>query len=152
MRVRLASPNHCPLLRTEVSKCGHCLAVDGCGYCLSTLRCMDGNTLGPLDGSPCPTWIHQDVSCPGELCVQSSGCRLCRSQKLETGAFPTTEVPQCEEYTHCSTCVEVEDCAWCASENQCMTVSDIFGHDCRGTVFDPPCPTSFVGGEYCIGV
>jgi len=45
-------------------------------------------------------------------------------------------------------CAEVEDCAWCASENQCMTVSDVFGHDCRGTVFDPPCPTSFAGGRY----
>lgn len=56
-------------------------------------------------------------------------------------------IPQCQEYDHCSTCVEVEDCAWCASENKCMTVSDIFGQDCRGTVFDPPCPSSFVGGE-----
>lgn len=33
-----------------------------------------------------------------------------------------------------------------------MTVSDIFGQDCRGTVFDPPCPSSFVGGELtCTG-
>lgn len=28
-----------------------------------------------------------------------------------------------------------------------MTVSEIFSIDCRGTVFDLPCPTSFVGGE-----
>ena len=28
-----------------------------------------------------------------------------------------------------------------------MTVSEIFSIDCRGTVFDLPCPTSFVGGK-----
>lgn len=28
-----------------------------------------------------------------------------------------------------------------------MTVSEIFGVDCRGTVFDLPCPDSYVAGE-----
>lgn len=28
-----------------------------------------------------------------------------------------------------------------------MTVSEIFSIDCRGTVFDLPCPTSFIAGE-----
>lgn len=28
-----------------------------------------------------------------------------------------------------------------------MTVSEIFSMDCRGTVFDLPCPTSFIAGE-----
>lgn len=28
-----------------------------------------------------------------------------------------------------------------------MTVSEIFSVDCRGTVFDLPCPKSFVAGE-----
>lgn len=33
-----------------------------------------------------------------------------------------------------------------------MTVSEIFSTDCRGTVFDLPCPTSFVaGGNYRTG-
>ena len=52
--------------RTEVSKCGLCLGLKGCGYCLSTLRCMDGDHEGPLDGSPCPSWIVDDAGCPGK--------------------------------------------------------------------------------------
>lgn len=28
-----------------------------------------------------------------------------------------------------------------------MTVSEIFGMNCRGAVFDSPCPDSFVTGE-----
>lgn len=57
------------------------------------------------------------------------------------------ETPRCSEYPECSTCAEDEDCAWCASAGSCMTVSEIFSIDCRGTVFDLPCPDSFVAGE-----
>lgn len=57
------------------------------------------------------------------------------------------ETPRCGEYPECTTCAEDEDCAWCASEGACMTVSEIFSMDCRGTVFDLPCPTSFIAGE-----
>ena len=32
-----------------------------------------------------------------------------------------------------------------------MTVSDVFTHDCSGTVFDLPCPTSFVGDNRVVG-
>lgn len=57
------------------------------------------------------------------------------------------ETPRCSEYPGCSPCAEDEDCAWCASADSCMTVSEIFSIDCRGTVFDLPCPDSFVAGE-----
>lgn len=57
------------------------------------------------------------------------------------------ETPRCSEYPECATCAEDGDCAWCASAGACMTVSEIFSVDCRGTVFDLPCPDSFVGGE-----
>ena len=46
---------------------------------------------------------------------------------------------------------EVDDCAWCASAQRCMTVSEVFAEDCSGTVFDPPCPTSFVGDNHVVG-
>ncbi|CAM9928839.1 unnamed protein product, partial [Ectocarpus sp. 8 AP-2014] len=98
--------------------CTSCVGVGGCGYCLSTLQCVDGTSSGPSDGSPCPTWISEPDVCP--------------------------ETPRCGEYPECTTCAEDEDCAWCASEGACVTVSEIFSTDCRGTVFDLPCPTSFV--------
>ena len=49
--------------------------MGGCGYCLSTLQCVDGTAIGPSDGSPCPSWIFEAGVCPGkswELYVGSS--------------------------------------------------------------------------------
>ncbi|CAM9298518.1 unnamed protein product, partial [Phaeothamnion confervicola] len=101
-------------------KCPGCLAVAGCGYCLSTLQCLEGTISGPGGGAPCPNWLADDEACPG--------------------------VPHCDEYEGCDACAGDDACAWCASAGVCLTVSDIFGSECRGLVFDPPCPTSFIGG------
>jgi len=35
---------------TEVSQCSPCVTTAGCGYCLSTLTCLDGTVDGPSDG------------------------------------------------------------------------------------------------------
>ena len=51
----------------EVSKCGGCVSNKGCGYCLSTLNCVEGSSDGPLDRSPCPTWLYNETLCPGEF-------------------------------------------------------------------------------------
>lgn len=51
--------------RTDVANCTSCASASGCGYCLSTLQCLDGTSLGPSDGSPCPTWITSLDGCPG---------------------------------------------------------------------------------------
>ena len=48
-------------------------------------------------------------------------------------------------------CAAMEDCAWCASEKKCMTVGEIFSTDCRGTVFDLPCPSSFIAENRVVG-
>ncbi len=32
-----------------------------------------------------------------------------------------------------------------------MAVSDVFAQDCRGTVFELPCPTSYVGDSRVVG-
>lgn len=58
-----------PGCRTDVSNCTTCVGVEGCGYCLSTLQCMDGTPLGPSDGSPCPSWITDTETCPGERSI-----------------------------------------------------------------------------------
>ena len=52
----------------EVGKCPQCTATPGCGYCLSTLRCMDGDADGPTEGH-CPDWIfgRHIGSCPGKF-------------------------------------------------------------------------------------
>ena len=84
--------------------------------------------LGPSDGSPCPSWVVNDA---------------------ELGTCPVQ--PTCEEQSQCSGCAAMDDCAWCASQNSCMTVSEVFAKDCRGTVFDVPCPESFVGVNRVVG-
>ncbi|RYH10041.1 hypothetical protein EON65_39710, partial [archaeon] len=55
--------------------------------------------------------------------------------------FVSTVIPKCDEYTDCLSCASDKECAWCASENQCTTIADAFTMDCRGLVFDPPCPS-----------
>lgn len=85
---------------TEVGKCGGCLGVSGCGYCLSTLTCLDGTVDGPSDGSPCPNWL-----------TQASGCPV---------------IPSCSVFTTCGDCASANDCAWCSSQNSCMTISDVY--------------------------
>lgn len=74
----LIAPSHNLLLimsclpyRTDVANCTSCVEVEGCGYCLSTLQCIDGTSFGPLDGSPCPSWITEVTICPGENRGQS---------------------------------------------------------------------------------
>ena len=109
----------------EVSNCSSCTQVPECGYCLSTLQCVQGDSLGPVDGSPCPSWLSEATECP--------------------------VAPTCSEFDSCSACAAADDCAWCASEATCLTVSDVFSQNCRGTVFDVPCPTSFVGINRVIG-
>ena len=88
---------------------------------------MQGDGLGPTDGSPCPNWVPQGNT---EICPQE---------------------PTCSELNDCNNCAIVDDCAWCASANKCMTVSEVFAKDCRGTVFDSPCPDSFVGVNRVVG-
>lgn len=55
-------------------------------------------------------------------------------------------IPRCENYEECLGCAGDKECAWCASENKCITISDAFAMDCRGLVFDPPCPSSYIAG------
>jgi len=56
-------------------------------------------------------------------------------------------VPNCGDYVDCYGCASQEQCAWCASENLCTTISEAFSRDCRGLVFEPPCPNNFVSGK-----
>jgi hypothetical protein len=92
---------------------------------MSTLRCVAGDLLGPIDGTPCPDWAFEAPKCP--------------------------LLPTCHHHTNCGSCAGVEDCAWCASEKRCLTISEIYSENCRGTVFDLPCPASFVGVNRIVG-
>lgn len=38
--------------------CGKCVVTAGCGYCLSSLQCMEGNEVGPTDGLECDEWLY----------------------------------------------------------------------------------------------
>jgi hypothetical protein len=52
---------------TEIASCNPCIAEAGCGYCLSTLSCVEGDDLGPFVG-PCPDWVTTNTvaTCPGK--------------------------------------------------------------------------------------
>ena len=41
--------------------CWPCLRQAGCGFCLSTLRCAEGTSMGPTVGA-CPDWLGPSVS------------------------------------------------------------------------------------------
>ena len=101
-----------------ISDCGACTANSLCGFCLSTLQCLEGRVDGPSNGLPCSYWLATTAECP--------------------------EIPQCEQLTTCGACVDMDDCAWCASEQRCLTVSEIFMTECEGSIFDAPCPSSSV--------
>ena len=101
-----------------ISDCGACTANTQCGFCLSTLQCLEGEGDGPASGLPCNYWLTSTVECP--------------------------EIPQCEQLSTCGVCVDMDDCAWCASEQRCLTVSEIFVTECESSIFDAPCPSSSV--------
>ncbi len=108
-----------------IGRCDTCNGQAGCGFCLSTLQCLTGSTDGPSDGSPCPSWTYDNASCP--------------------------VVPNCGDYSDCGGCAGQSECAWCASETECMTISEAFSRDCRGLVFEPPCPSSYVSDNIIVG-
>ncbi len=54
----------------EVANCSACADASGCGYCLSTLQCMAGDSRGPSDGAPCSDWIIDSSICPGASCAK----------------------------------------------------------------------------------
>ena len=56
-------------------------------------------------------------------------------------------IPNCADYVDCFGCAAQDQCAWCASENVCASISDAFTMDCRGLVFELPCPTNYVAGK-----
>ena len=124
----------------EVKNCSSCAQHQGCGYCLSTLQCVEGDALGPLDGSPCPDWVSDN-----------NQAALGEPRAVAASGHSCPVAPTCHEFTECGSCAQADDCAWCASEGTCLTVSDVFSQNCRGTVFDVPCPASFVGVNRVVG-
>ena len=46
----------------SVGRCIPCIQSTGCGFCQSTLQCLDGTLNGPSNGFPCPTWMYSMYS------------------------------------------------------------------------------------------
>ncbi|ETV91112.1 hypothetical protein H310_14209 [Aphanomyces invadans] len=57
----------------------------------------------------------------------------------------------CDLLVDCTSCAVADSCAWCASKSLCLTVEDTYTAACRGTVFDPPCPATFVADNQVVG-
>lgn len=67
--------------------CTECLSRRGCGFCLSTGACLEGDDEGPANSVSCPYWLASRALCPIE--------------------------PTCDDYIDCGTCVSDDSCAWC---------------------------------------
>lgn len=58
------------IARDSISKCSGCLDLLYCGFCVSSLQCIEGSNEGPSDGSHCPTWIHGNATaCHNAKCT-----------------------------------------------------------------------------------
>lgn len=53
----------------SVGKCSDCNLMRGCGFCLSTLQCLEGTATGPLSEMPCPSWAFGQETCPVVLII-----------------------------------------------------------------------------------
>ena len=49
----------------SIGRCAPCAQEQYCGFCQSTLQCLNGTVEGPLNGIPCPSWSFSSDSCPG---------------------------------------------------------------------------------------
>ena len=106
---------------TSVGRCQSCTDAKECGFCESTLQCLNGTLSGPTVDAQCSSWSFESSSCP--------------------------LLPNCGDNLDCTGCATQDQCAWCASENLCTTISDAFARECRGLVFEPPCPENYVSGS-----
>ena len=82
-------------------------------------------------------------------CIDAASEQPCPETISSTAACPAR--PDCSGYSDCESCVADDACAFCAGSSTCYTVSEIFSENCRGTVFDAPCPESFVGVNRVVG-
>ncbi len=61
-------------------------------------------------------------------------------------------MPRCSDHSSsCGECTSFEECVWCASSNSCTSMSAALKSDCRGMVFDPPCPSVIVEENLVVG-
>ena len=126
----------------RVAQCTPCTSLPQCGFCMSSLQCLHGDSLGPVGEAPCPggsdAWIFSSIS-------PVSGTASC------------PVAPPCEQEATCLSCVRQDECVWCANSTDgggnCMDVSKVFSSAavCRAAVFDEPCPASFVSESTVIG-
>lgn len=65
--------------------------------------------------------------------------------------FPRPSVSRLHRRLLCPSPPSVPARRHSALAGTCMTVSDVFDTSCRGTVFDLPCPDSFIGSNVIVG-
>lgn len=130
-----------------MGKCSICSTQSECGFCLSTLQCVSGVEEGPSLGLSCPNWIFSNGSCPGNLMSTNSYLQFGILFYFNV-LYNNTVVPNCGDYIDCLSCASQEQCAWCASENVCLTTSEGFSKECGGLVFEPPCPLNYIPGMH----
>lgn len=72
------------------TQCSPCVAASSCGWCLSTKQCVEGDSIGPRQGS-CAFYNYGKCS--------------------ESG---------CNGYKDCSSCLVSSECGWCEGSALCM--------------------------------
>jgi len=128
--------------------CASCSGQTGCGWCASTLLCLDGTAAGPSTGS-CAVWGTSPDTCTENQCLTSSTCSDCTGNPYcgwcantnmchsgdafgpsvatcpSSWQWSTPSCDACHRYTECSTCLANSGvCGWCPSAStpqQCMS-------------------------------
>ncbi len=106
----------------------------------------------PFSASPGLIVVH-----PMDLLVHRGISRMQLVQVSEIVHIAQLDIPihttlhfsdaaNCGDYVDCYNCATQEQCAWCASENVCYSLSEAFSKDCRGLIFEPPCPSNYIPG------
>lgn len=55
----------------SIGRCGSCNSIENCGFCLSTLQCLEGDGGGPFN-SLCNSWASISSLCPGKFSFEES--------------------------------------------------------------------------------
>jgi len=138
-------------------RCVTCTAdtVNNCGWCASTLQCVQGNITGPNAGFCYGSWNWGGC----KNCNAFADCRECQAWRADclwctgsgnnppscqatgfVGCTIATTCP-CAVYADCSTCVNAApDCGWCRSNSSCVKMGT--ASNCAETPLQT-CPCSY---------
>ena len=122
-----------PHSRARAGNCTACIDA-GCGFCLSTLTCLQGQATGPADNSICAEWqFGSSATCPGTCCLRERGCAMPAHAALIRATSPYTQARSLVYPAQCPQCRQlVQTCKAASSVLHCLTA-------CGALLMRPAC-------------